>query len=89
MATTSDRTGDGLRFLVRDDQGESSIFRPENLLREARQQRGLPAGRVPPICLLDPDGDIVRYLVRTGRATRSRSWACYHTELFEADVDGL
>jgi uridine phosphorylase len=62
---------------------------PENLLREARRQRGLPPGNVPPICLLDPDGDIVRHLRATGQAERSPSWACYHTELYETTRDGL
>lgn len=26
--------------------------------------------------VLDPDGDIVRYLKRTGRARREEAWAC-------------
>jgi uridine phosphorylase len=62
---------------------------PENLLREARRQRGLPLGDVPPICLLDPDGDIVRHLLHTGQAVRSATWACYHTELYETARDEL
>ena len=44
-----------------------SVFRPENLLREARRQRGLPDAAVPAVCALDPDGDIVR------RAARERA----------------
>jgi uridine phosphorylase len=62
--------------------GAASAFTAENLLREARRQKRLPAGAVPEICVLDPDGDIVRYLRATGRAERSPDWACYHTELF-------
>ncbi len=80
---------DSLALLLRTDQDEASIFLPENLLREARRQRGLPPGQAPPVCLLDPDGDIVRHVRRDGRARRSPSWPCYHTELFETDVDGL
>jgi uridine phosphorylase len=76
-------------FIERADFAEPSVFVPENLLREARRQHGLPPGRVPTVCLLDPDGDIVRYLVDSGRARRSASWACYHTELWETDVDSL
>ena len=76
-------------MLERTDFDEPSIFLPENLLREARRQRGLPDGHVPAVCLLDPDGDIVRYLVREGRAERSACWACYHTELWETERDGL
>ena len=60
-----------------------SVFEPENLLREARRQKNLPASAVPEICLLDPDGDIVRALVKSGRSHRSAGWACYHTDLYE------
>ena len=45
---------------------EPSQFRVENLLREARRQRHLPDLAVPDVCLLDPDGDVVRYLRVTG-----------------------
>jgi hypothetical protein len=44
-----------------------SAFTPENLLREARRQKGTTAGRTPAICVLDPDGDLVRQLERAGR----------------------
>ena len=43
-----------------------SQFVPENLLREARRQMGLPEGQVPSICVLDPDGDIVASLLDRG-----------------------
>ncbi|MGI8485509.1 MAG: nucleoside phosphorylase [Thermomicrobiales bacterium] len=75
--------------LVRDDFLEPSTFQPTNLLREARRQRQLPPGHVPSCCVLDPDGDIVRYLRRSDRATRSPYWACYHTDLYETEVDGV
>src|SRR4029450_2009501 len=58
-----------------------SAFTPESLLREARRQRALANGAVPAICLLDPDGDLVRRLKEENRATRDPAWACYHTEL--------
>jgi len=58
-----------------------SVFTPENLLREARRQKGLAFGWVPTICVLDPDGDLVDYLHATGRARRHPTWACYHTTL--------
>jgi hypothetical protein len=59
-----------------------STFTPESLLREARRQRGLPSAAVPEVCVLDPDGDIVRYLRAAGRAERHPGWACYHTDLY-------
>jgi uridine phosphorylase len=60
----------------------ASAFTPENLLRQARRQKSLPNTAVPDICILDPDGDIVRNLRAAGRASRHDGWACYHTELY-------
>src|SRR5947209_3424645 len=59
----------------------ASVFQPDALLREARRQKALPAIDVPAICILDPDGDIVRRLRREGRARPFEAWPCYHTEL--------
>ena len=58
-----------------------SVFRPENLLREARRQKNLPTRAVPEICLLDPDGDLETELRRAGRAVPDPDWPCYHTTL--------
>jgi uridine phosphorylase len=58
-----------------------SLFTPENLLHEARRQKGLRFKAAPKICVLDPDGDIVRHLVASGRARPEPVWPCYHTEL--------
>src|SRR5438445_1429099 len=58
-----------------------SAFTPENLLREARRQKGLPAGPVPAICVLDPDGDLVDHLRASDRLSPHHTWACYHTRL--------
>lgn len=58
------------------------MFQVDGLLREARRQRGLAAGDVPAVCVLDPDGDVVRHLAHTGDGTRLESWACYHSELW-------
>jgi hypothetical protein len=75
-------------LLARTDHDAPSIFRPENLVREARRQKGLRLGSVSPVCVLDPDGDVVRYVRRMKRARYSRHWACYHTEMWEWDEDG-
>jgi uridine phosphorylase len=58
-----------------------SVFRASALLREARRQKGFPDAAVPSICILDPDGDIVRRLRSTGRASACETWPCYHTRL--------
>lgn len=71
------------------DHAAPSVFRPEHLLREARRQKGLPDRDVPAVCVLDPDGDLVRHLRHAGQARPSPGWACYHTEMVEfALADG-
>ncbi len=68
--------------ILRDKHYEApSVLTPENRLREARRQKDLPGGRVPAICILDPDGDLRAHLRATGQARRHPAWACYHTDL--------
>jgi uridine phosphorylase len=69
-------------ILQRKHYREASAFTPEGLLREARRQKGIAPASVPAVCVLDPDGDIVRQLMRGGRARRDPGWACYHTDLY-------
>ncbi len=76
-------------ILTQKHFGEASAFAPENLLREARRQKGLGGGAVPDVCVLDPDGDIVRQARAAGLARRDPDWACYHTELWRMSHDGL
>jgi uridine phosphorylase len=63
------------------DPAAPSVFAPKALLREARRQKGLAAADVPPVCILDPDGDIVRRLRDSGQAKPFDGWPCYHTRL--------
>jgi uridine phosphorylase len=65
-----------------------SVFEPANLLREGRRQLGRADVPVPAVCLLDPDGDIVRHLVALDLAVEHPGWACYHTTLRTFDLDG-
>jgi uridine phosphorylase len=65
-----------------------SAFTPESLLREARRQKEVPNVPVPEICILDPDGDIVRHLRATGRARPVAGWACYHSTMDCFDEGG-
>jgi len=76
----------GSPLLAGKDFAAVSEFDPANLLREGRRQRGLPAVPVPAVCLLDPDGDIVRHLRASGRGTKHPGWACYHTEMWTVTV---
>ncbi|MFL6798551.1 MAG: nucleoside phosphorylase [Xanthobacteraceae bacterium] len=60
---------------------ERSVFQPAALLREARRQKRLEAIEVPAVCILDPDGDLVRTLAHSGASKRFEGWACYHSRL--------
>ncbi len=76
--------------IVNGKEHESpSVFQPEALLREARRQKGVPLVDVPRLCVLDPDGDVVRHLKRTGASRIHKGWACYHTDLLSFDIDGV
>src|SRR5262249_44005414 len=76
-------------ILCHKDHEAPSVFTPAALLREARRQKRIAPGAVPEICVLDPDGDILRHLQATGRARRLPQWACYHTELHGFEQEGV
>ena len=75
--------------ILRNKQyAKPTVFTAENLLREARRQKSLKLVHVPRICVLDPDGDILRWLVRTQGIERDPGWACYHTDLYAFTHEG-
>ena len=84
---TSSRDG-GVPLLARDDHREPSLFRPEKTLRESRRQNKRADVAVPPVCLLDPDGDLVTYVRDVLGAVPSPGWACYHTTMWEWQAVG-
>jgi uridine phosphorylase len=89
---TKEKKGDAHEappILRAKDYRAPSLFTPASLIREARRQKGIADTPVPAICVLDPDGDIVRHLIAHARARRLVSWACYHTELFVFEHAGL
>src|SRR4051794_1396164 len=69
-------------ILQNKDAQAPSVFSPAALLREARRQKQLAPRDVPDVCILDPDGDIVRHLRKSGQARRFEAWPCYHTDLY-------
>lgn len=75
-------------ILDNKDAKARSVFQPEALLREARRQKGVSISDVPPVCILDPDGDIVRRLRKEGRVKTFGNWPCYHTELDTFELAG-
>jgi len=76
-------------ILQHKDYHQRSVFAPENLLREARRQKGLPEQTVPSICVLDPDGDILRRVLAANQAMLDPHWACYHTQLYTFTYDRM
>ena len=69
-------------ILRNKDYKRPSIFTPENLLREAKRQKNIVDHKIPRICLLDPDGDIVQNLLAEKTASINPYWACYHTKMY-------
>ena len=89
MDQKADRADVAWPIVGRKDHDAPSVFRPEALLREARRQKQLPLVAVPEVCLLDPDGDVVRHIKKKGEGRPHEGWACYHTELLAFDLDGF
>jgi|SRR5919108_2582502 uridine phosphorylase len=67
---------------------KSSAFTPEALLEAVRVARHLPQELVPPICILEFDGDLTDWLISTGAAKPWKSWACFHTTMHAVEVEG-
>ena len=76
-------------ILAQKHYTQPSAFTPENLLREARRQKRIAGSSIPDICVLDPDGDILRSLLARGEAQLESGWACYHTQLYSFSRDGI
>ena len=76
------KSSDKTPILTGKAYNEPSVFTAQGLLDAARRQKGLEAASVPPVCVLDPDVDLVRHLRATARAVVDPHWACYHTELY-------
>jgi purine-nucleoside phosphorylase len=76
-------------ILENKNYDEVSVFLPENLLREARRQKNIQNCSVPQICILDPDGDLAKYLLNIGDAKKNDCWACYHSNLFTFQIDEI
>ncbi len=66
-----------------------STFKPEDLVNSVRETRSLPNLSVPPLCILDFDGDLTDWLLSHGMATRFEPWACFHTTMYLVEADGI
>src|SRR4029077_12978301 len=76
-------------ILAQKHYSTPSAFTPESLLREARRQKRIADTGIPAICILDPDGDMLRHLLARGEARIQPAWACYHTQLFSFSRGGV
>jgi uridine phosphorylase len=74
--------------LLEHEPSEKPVFTAKNLLEAARVRKGLPKISVPPGCLLDFDGELLQYLVDTGKAVEEPAWPCFHTRLLRWRAGG-
>ena len=68
---------------------EPSAFTPQTLLDSVRRARRIPDGEVPPVCILEFDGDITDWLIERGRIQTFPSWPCFHSTMFAIEVEDL
>jgi uridine phosphorylase len=61
---------------------EPTAFRPEDLVEAVRQQRGKGNGSIPPLGVLEFDGDLTDKLIARGEVQRCEHWPCFHTEMW-------
>ena len=73
--------------LFKHDLNASTAFSPESVVEAVRVDRHLKAEPIPPVCVLEFDGDLTDWLVSTGKAKPWKSWACFHTAMFSLQVD--
>ena len=76
------------RILDHKNHGEPSVFDPTACCAKPVVKSISTVQDVPAVCILDPDGDVVRHLKASGKARRFASWPCYHTELHTFELAG-
>ncbi len=69
--------------------GQPSAFTAQALIDDVRSLRRIPAEELPPLCILEFDGDLTDWLVERRIARPCPAWACFHTTMFALDLDGL
>ena len=61
---------------------EPTTFRPEDLVAAVRKQRGAGNGSIPPLGVLEFDGDLTDKLIARGEVRRCEDWSCFHTDMW-------
>lgn len=82
-------TEDSNSPILRHALDQPSAFTPKNLIDDVRRSRQIPPGIVPPLCILEFDGDLTDGLVRDGIAKTFEPWACFHTSMFAMNLEGV
>jgi uridine phosphorylase len=59
-----------------------TAFRPEDLVAAVREQRGAGNGSIPPLGVLEFDGDLTDKLIARGEVRRCEYWPCFHTDMW-------
>lgn len=78
----------GLPILCHDLEAPPA-FTPEALVTAVRGLRNLEPVSVPPICVLDFDGDLTDWLIRRQLVKPFESWACFHTTMYLLESEGV
>lgn len=68
---------------------EPSAFTAQALIDDVRHLRQIQNDALPPVCILEFDGDLTDWLVEQGIARPFPSWACFHTTMFALDLKGM
>lgn len=66
---------------------ERPVFTPEGLLDAVVGLRQLPSREVPPVCVLEFDGDLYDRLARSGKGRPHATWACFHTPMLTVETE--
>lgn len=75
--------------LFRHRLSSPTAFTPEALVTAVRNGRTMDAISVPPICVLDFDGDLADWLLQAGLTRPHPGWACFHTTMQAFQMDEL
>jgi len=74
--------------LFEHDFAAPSEFTAADLMASVRLLRDVPEQKVPPICILEFDGDLTDWLVQRDLAKPLPSWPCFHTTMYSVEADG-
>jgi uridine phosphorylase len=66
-----------------------SSFTPEGLIKAVRTERNLPREPVPEVCVLEFDGDLTDWLIKSRHSKTWHQWPCFHTSMEIVEVDGV